>query len=110
MDRGEGALSVHAPHPAPHSKEGRDRRIQRIAHVGVVGDRAHQRHAAGLDRIDAGGDQAAGVNQHARRDAFVQSVSLEVARTFGDGNQLAGHFRIDAGFMGDDLGFDGMSG
>ena len=37
-------------------------------------------------------------------------MALQVAAAFGDGHQFAGDAGIDAGFMRDDLGFDGVFG
>ena len=62
----------------------------------VIGRTSVARQAA-RGGIHTLGDKAAGVNQHARGDTFIQAVALEVARTLGNRHQLAGHLRADAG-------------
>src|SRR3569623_3433257 len=88
-----------APQPTLHQKVRGDRRVQGVAHVGDVGDRAHQGHAAGRFRIDAFGDEIARVYQQASRDALVEAMALEIARAERDLHQLAGGFSVDSGFM-----------
>src|SRR3569623_1087664 len=85
-----------APQPTLHLKIRGDRRVQGVALVGVVGDRAHQGHAAGRFLSDAFGNEIARVYQEARRDALVEAMALEIARAVRDLHQLAGGIRVDA--------------
>ena len=61
---------------------------------------------ASRDRLHSLADQRAGVNQHTRGDALFQSVAFKISRALGDGHQLGGDFRADAGFVADDFDFD----
>src|SRR3569832_360836 len=86
-------------HPTFDSKIRGDRRVQGVAHVGIVGDRPHQCHAAGRLRVDAFRDQIACVHEQARGDAFVETVALEIAcamrnlhELFGRGNDLVASY------------------
>jgi len=70
--------------------------IEGVANVAVVGDRphqrhaagTHQRHAAGIPGVDAALDQGCGIDQQARRDALVEAVALEPPRGGADAYQL----------------------
>mmetsp|Transcript_38692 Transcript_38692/g.90447 ORF Transcript_38692/g.90447 Transcript_38692/m.90447 type:complete len:917 (+) Transcript_38692:6677-9427(+) len=86
------------------SKVGGHGRVERVAHVGVVGDGAHQRHPAGRQRGHALRDQRARIDQHPGGKAFVQAVALEVARALTDVHQLLGHIQVHARLVRHDLG------
>ena len=58
--------------------------VQRLPDVGVVGDRAHQRHAASVYRGNTLANQQCGINQQARGNAFGQPMALEAARSLRD--------------------------
>ena len=76
-------------------KKGGHGGVERVAHVGVVGDGAHQRHtASGLCGFTPWAMRRARVNQHAGGNAFVQPVPLEVAGALGNRHQLARHCRL----------------
>jgi hypothetical protein len=64
--------------------------------------RAMRQASTGLDAVL---DQGGGVDQQAGGDAFVQAVALQVAGGLADLHQLAGGGFVQAGFLGQDGGF-----
>ena len=71
-------------HGSVKSETRGDRCRKRFAHIEIVGDRQHDARMRAASRADAGGDQAPGMDQHARGGAFFQSVSAQVARAQRD--------------------------
>ncbi len=91
----------------PHSGESHvDSVIERLANVGIVGDGAHQRHAAGVSCINAVADQLRGVHHKACGNALVETVPLEIARGVADFHQLGGRLGVEAAFLAQNGGFE----
>ena len=84
--------------------------IQRIADIRIVGDRTHQRHAAGVARGDALVDKCGGIHQQARGYALVQTVPLEIARNLAYLHQTTRRLGINPGFLADDRHFERAGG
>ena len=80
--------------------------VQRTADVGIIGNRAYQRHTAGSFRFDALAHQCRCIYQQSRRDTFIEAMTLEVTCTMGNLHQLGGDVFIYAGFLGNNLDFD----
>ena len=97
---------LRVPRGSSLAKERIHRRVQGVTNVGVVGQWAHQRHAACCDGFDTLGNQVAGVDQQTGRNAFVQAVPLEIARAVCDLHQLLRSSRVDAAFRGHDFSFN----
>src|SRR3989344_8226259 len=81
-------------------------RVEGVAHVRIVGDRAYQGHLAGGTRRDTLGDQLPGVGQQACGNTFVQTMAFQIACAVGDLHQLLGHVLLHLGLVHDNLGLD----
>ena len=85
--------------PSRSAEHGVDGVVERLSDVGVIGDRAYQRHAAGVGRGHATDHQRPGIDQQPGRYALGQAMTLELTRCMGDLHQLRGTGVVEPAFL-----------